>query len=134
MDSSPCKSGQIVKLHHDRHCLYAEVIQVVAARQVCWVRPLMLLEFAGDRYSSEPPPWENSHQILYNLRESSDLIWPLKLFQPALDTEVIPLLVQLDSPDEKNSQTGTNAHQQLRAFIRQVWQAYPDAFSKSNNI
>ncbi|MEB3279071.1 MAG: hypothetical protein VKK42_09170 [Lyngbya sp.] len=130
MDSSRFQSGQIVKLTHERYCLYAEVIQVVTARQICWVRPLMLLEFSGDQYSPEPPSWENSPQTLYNLRESSDLIWPLKLFQPALDTEVIPLLVQLDSPDRKASHTATNAHQQLRAFIRQVWQAYPDAFPK----
>lgn len=128
MDSSPFQSGQIVKLNHLRHCLYAEAIQVVAARQVCWVRPLMLLEFSGDQYSCEPPPWENSPRTLYNLRESSDLIWPLKLFQPALDTEVIPLLVQLDSPDGKTSHTASAAHLQLRAFIRQVWQAYRDVF------
>ncbi|WP_040484360.1 hypothetical protein [Lyngbya aestuarii] len=127
--SSPFQSGQIVKLDHDHHCLYAEVIQVVTTRQVCWVRPLMLVEFSGEDHSPEPPFWASPPpQNLYNLRDSSDLIWPLKLFQPAIDTEVIPLLVQLDSPDGKNSQAATTAHQQLRTFIRQVWQAYPDAF------
>ncbi|WP_413163768.1 hypothetical protein ACL6C3_30105 [Capilliphycus salinus ALCB114379] len=130
MDNFPFQSGQIVKLTHERYFLYAEVIQVVSARQVCWVRPLMLLEFSGDPHSPQPPSWENSPQTLYNLRESSDLIWPLKLFQPALDTEVIPLLVRLDSPDGKTSHAATTAHQQLRAFIGQVWQAYPDVFSK----
>ncbi len=120
--SSPFQSGQIVRLDYRPHCLYAEVIQVVKTRPVCWVRPLMLAEYLLEDNSDHLP------QTLYDLRNSSDLIWPLKLFQPALDTEVIPLLVQLDSPDEKNTIISTG-HQKLQVFIREVWQAYPDVFT-----
>ncbi|MCG5058312.1 MAG: hypothetical protein KA714_09995 [Limnoraphis sp. WC205] len=120
--SSPFQSGQIVRLDHHPHHLYAEVIQVVKIRDVCWVRPLMLAEFSPEHHSNDLP------QTLYDLRDSSDLIWPQKLFRPALDTEVIPLLVQLDSTDEKNTITSTG-HQKLQVFIRQVWQAYPDVFT-----
>jgi hypothetical protein len=82
----------------------------------------MLAEFSPEHHSNDLP------QTLYDLRDSSDLIWPQKLFRPALDTEVIPLLVQLDSTDEKNTITSTG-HHKLQVFIRQVWQAYPDVFT-----
>ncbi|MEL7036070.1 MAG: hypothetical protein AAFO04_10690 [Cyanobacteria bacterium J06592_8] len=124
--NSLCKSGQIVKLEHNQYCLYAEVIQVVTTRQMYWVRPLMLLEFSSEPALRDDP---QSHKF-YNLRDSSDLIWPFNLFQPALDTEVIPLLVELDSTHEKNSNTKAIAHQQLRSFVHKVWQADPDSFPR----
>jgi hypothetical protein len=111
---------QIVCLEHKDTRLYAEVIQVVDSRQVCWVRPLLLAEFPHQNYSSFEPP-------LYDLRSSADLVWPLTLFRPALDTEVIPLLVQLLTL-EPQPDCDPAAKQQLNQFIHQVWQAHPDAF------
>jgi len=61
------------------------------------------------------------------LRLGADLVWPASLFRPALDTEVIPLLVQLDDPDDQLANT-SDAHQQLSCFVREVWQAYKSAF------
>jgi len=55
------------------------------------------------------------------------LVWPASLFRPALDTEVIPLLVQLDDPEAQLANT-SDAHQQLSCFVREVWQAYKSAF------
>ncbi|CAD5950166.1 hypothetical protein PCC9214_02502 [Planktothrix tepida] len=126
--------GQIVGLNHLNRCLYAEVIQVVEFRGVCWVRPLMLIERLADQDQGDYLDVPNTPEsfILYNLQQSPDLIWPTQLFRAALDTEVIPFLAQLDAPDVNfpgiKPVNARSAHQQLREFIRQVWQAYPDVF------
>ncbi|HEY9599317.1 MAG TPA: hypothetical protein V6D33_16765, partial [Cyanophyceae cyanobacterium] len=116
---------QIVYLEHETTRLYAEVIDVVASRQVCWVRPLMLA-IATDEQNLLPFG-TGENLILYNLQQLSDLLWPASLFRPALDTEVIPLLVQLDCPDTQPA-NNSEARQQLNSFVRQVWQAYKSAF------
>ncbi len=128
------QSGQIVGLNHLNRCLYAEVIQVVEFRGVCWVRPLMLIQGLSDEHLDYDLGDLNTLEpiILYDLRQSPDLIWPIQLFRAALDTEVIPLLAELEAPEVntpeiKNVNT-CSAHQQLREFIRQVWQAYPHVF------
>lgn len=128
------QTGHIVGLNHLNRCLYAEVIQVVEFRGVCWVRPLMLIEELSDDHQDHNSDYLNPLEplILYDLRQSPDLIWPMQLFRSALDTEVIPFLAQLEnpevnSPEIKNVNT-RSAHQQLREFIRQVWQAYPHVF------
>lgn len=114
---------QIVCLEQHSTRLYAEVIQVVESRSVGWVRPLLLAEFPpevdvqglADRYSSFSQPQ------IYDLRSSADLVWSLALFRPALDTEVMPLLLQLlasEPPTDRDPVASTRLHQ----FIRQAWQ------------
>ena len=106
---------QIVYLEHQANRLYAEVIQVVESRMVGWVRPLLLAEFQqGDRQSEQA--------LLSDLRPSADLLWPLALFHFAVDTEVMPLLVQLLS-SEPPIDPNPDAVAQLHQFIHQVWQA-----------
>ncbi len=89
--------------------LYVELIQVVVSRQLCWVRPLLLVNF-----NEEPP-------LVADLRDASDLLWSVNSFHPALDTEVIaylsPILV-------KEPQQGLDvaAKQHLNRFIHQLWQ------------
>lgn len=117
----PC---QIVYLEHEHARLYAEVIQIVATRQVCWVRPLMLLVFSADADPLEASPDQLS---LYNLHQSSDLVWPVSLFRPALDTEVVPLLAQLNTPQTQLNDEPA-ARQQFSWFIHRVWQAHQNEF------
>ena len=119
---------QIVCLEHGNTRLYAEVIEVVPSRQVCWVRPVLLAKLAPD-YN---PHWEVSPEqlTLYDLRQGADLLWPTSLFRLALDTEVIPLFVQLDDPDFSR-ENNPDAHQQLSCFVSEVWQTYKSAFSAS---
>lgn len=115
----PC---QIVCLEHENGRLYAEVVQVVTSRQVCWVRPLMLALLpveASLGTDNLPIPQESA---IYDLRMGSDLLWPISLFRPALDTEVIPLLTMLDTSDSQTAQA------QLNWFVRQVWQANQSDF------
>jgi hypothetical protein len=121
-------SRQIVCLEHENTCLYAEIIEFVAQRQVCWVRPLLLAVPTTDNDS--PSIVSPKPLILYNLRQGADLLWPACLFRPALDTEVIPLLVQLDQSDNESANS-SDAHTQLSCFVREIWQAYKSAFSAS---
>ncbi|MBH8553130.1 hypothetical protein I8751_12270 [Nostocaceae cyanobacterium CENA357] len=105
--------GQIVSLGYNDRNLYAEVIQVVVSRHLCWVRPLLLVT-----YTQELP-------LVTDLRNASDLLWPDKLFRPALDTEVITLLSQVLAKESK-AETDSTAKQQFNQFIHQLWQAYQD--------
>lgn len=113
--------SQIVCLEYEGTCLYAEVIQIVESRQLCWVRPLMLAIAPLD---VDPVP---QPRTLYDLRQGADLLWPLSLFRTALDTEVIPLLTQLQA-SKAQSEGGQSAHLQLSHFVRQVWQAHQTQF------
>lgn len=116
---------QIVCLEYENIRLYTEVIEVVASRQICWVRPLMLLVAVADndaRLESTP-----EQLTLYDLRQSADLLWPASLFRPALDTEVIPLVVQLNDPNLQR-ENNSDAHKQLSCFVSKVWQAHKSAF------
>jgi hypothetical protein len=118
-------TGQIVSLECGNACLYAEVIQIVEPRQICWARPLMLavLESGKDAFDRA---WEDG--TLYDLREGADLLWPLNLFHAAVDVEVISLLTQLQSLDPKKKDAAL-ASRQLREFVDRVWEAHPQAFS-----
>ncbi|MFB8793143.1 MAG: hypothetical protein U7126_02665 [Microcoleus sp.] len=115
------KPGQIVSLECGDACLHSEVIQVVEARQVCWVRPLMLVVLVSGKDSSE-------EYTLSDLRDGADLLWPLSLFRVALDTEVISLLTQLQSLDSEKKDA-VIASRQLRDFVDRVWAAFPTAFN-----
>ena len=114
------KPGQIVSLECGDACLHSEVIQVVEARQVCWVRPLMLVVSVSGKDSP-------TEYTLSDLRDGADLLWPLSLFRAALDTEAISLLTELHSLDAEKKD-GAIASRQLRDFVDRVWEAFPSAF------
>ena len=111
------QAKQIVCLEHQNTYLYAEVIDIIEARQMCWGRPLLLA--VGDPLT------------LYDLREGSDILLPINLFRPALDTELIPLLVELPPEQNRGVDSAKIAHRQLRSFIQKVWQDQPNIFSSS---
>lgn len=114
--------NQIVCLEFGGRCLYAEMIQVVSVRGLCWVRPLMLVEL-----TSEADFVEDRKHILWDLRGGSDLLWPLSLFRVALDTEAIAFLTELQLL-ESEGKDAVIAHRQLRDFVGKVWEADPSAF------
>ncbi len=115
---------QIVYLAHNSHRLYCEVVQVVETRQLCWVRPLCLADVGEER---EIYPQLFTPKLLMDVRSTSDLLYPIILFQPALDTEVIPLLTQLASPDGLLNHNPI-AKEKLHQFITKIWQEYPHLF------
>lgn len=110
-------SEPLCSAHLER--LYAEVIQTIDTRQLVWVRPLMLV--VETQANLEPK--------VYDLRQGADLLWPIKSFRPALDTEAIALLAQLESskPDPACS-----ASHQLKAFMEKVWQTHQKDFRFSS--
>jgi len=109
--------GQIVSLDHNDRNLFAEVIQVVVSRQLCWVRPLLLVSL-----TQESP-------LVTDMRDASDLVWPVNLFRPAFDTEVITLLSQVLAKEPK-AEPDSAAQLQFHQFIHQIWQAYAEAGSR----
>jgi hypothetical protein len=116
---------QIVCLEHHHCCLYGEVIQVVESRQLCWVRPLFLTVISDCRpvYHQLLMP-----KVVIDVRLTSDLLYPISLFRAALDTEVIPLLTQLET-ESFCLESQQKAKEKLREFITQVWQDHPEKFS-----
>lgn len=118
---------QIVCLEHETTRLYAEVVEVVASRPICWVRPLMLVVSPEDNH---PLTEFSSEQFkVYDLRQGADLLWPTSLFRAALDTEVISLFVELENSNTLKQDQDLDTHKLLSGFVRQVWQAYRSAFS-----
>ncbi|MGV0024134.1 hypothetical protein [Phormidesmis priestleyi] len=124
--SSYFQPSQIVCLEHEATRLYAEVVQIIEARYLCWARPLVLITESDLEDSHQPIDLQN----LYDLRQGADLLLPTVLFRQALDTEVIPLLSQLYGLEgEAKGQQAIAAHQSLHQLIRQICQTHPDAFS-----
>ncbi|MFN9259867.1 hypothetical protein [Microcystis sp.] len=105
-------SNQIVSLFCKNRTLYGEVIQVIESRSALWVRPLWLI--VADNFET------------IDVREGSDLILPMDLFNPALDTEVLPLFSQVIKDNYI-----TNISYPLQEFVQQVCQSYPEYFQKN---
>jgi hypothetical protein len=141
------REGQIIYLQHQTLRLYAETIQVIQPRKLCWARPLALIQ-PLDPESNFSPPF-----VLHDLRQDSDLLLPISLFHIALDVDALPVLTQLDAPKSECSETaaispsypqgvassypqGVAAHQLapsiLQNFVSQIWQAYPEQFSNQS--
>ena len=126
---SKFQPSQIVCLELDATRLYAEVVQIVEARRLCWARPLVLVIDSSDSQLSEPrsqtsPTW-------HDLRQGADLLLPAILFRPALDVEAIPVLSSFYDVDEIADSTpqAITARRQLNELIHQLCQFYPNAFS-----
>lgn len=121
MPFQPC---QIICLEHQTTRLFAEVVQVVEHRQICWARPLCLVTIEPEDPQAH---WETPSQF-YDLRSASDLLLPIRLFRMALDEEMIPLLGQLyqDTRVEKITASG---RQQMHQLVQDACQAAADLFS-----
>jgi hypothetical protein len=115
------KVNQIICLEHQHTCLYGEVIQLLPQRKLCWFRPICLVT----------TNFKNTQDLGYkeviNTSSSSDLLWPITLFRPALDIEVISFLSELKHNNESLTCRPTIC-QYLNKFIQQVWQANKDKF------
>ena len=114
--------NQIICLEHQHTCLYGEVIQLLPQRRLCWFRPMCMTkdDFSGN--------FNDAISDLINLKSCSDLLWPMILFRPALDTEVISFLHLLSNDAAESSVYKGSSSQYLNKFIQQVWQANKDKF------
>jgi len=128
--------SQILYLEHGSSRLYAEAIQVISTRHLCWSRPTLLIQGLPENgpvqrqeaiaEAARCP--ENAPLKLYDLEDAPDLIWPLTPFQIAYDLDFFSLLVQLKmNPDRLGQASGKeNGKKQLSRFIQRFWQAHPD--------
>lgn len=112
---------QILCLEYEATSLYGEVIQVIAKRNLYWLRPLALVYYEQE---------QRQISALYDLRQGSDLLCPQILFRVALDIEVLPVLTELGTLKSEGLSVAAAAisHQQFQSFLNQVWQANPEAF------
>jgi hypothetical protein len=115
---------QIVCLEHQQSYLYGEVIQVIESKNLCWMRPLLLAVFP--RVVGAIDNFLEAKELL-DLRLTADVAYPLALFRPALDTEVIPLIGQLETLDE-TKEPHPSSRQKLRQFLEQIWQDNQEHF------
>lgn len=98
----PFHPQQIVCIDQAEQSLFAEVIQLVPERERCWAKCLAMGRWAEDRW-----------QLLYDLRESPQLILPTLVFRAGLDTEVLPLLAELWKRESLTS--GSESMQDIQA-------------------
>lgn len=117
------KPGQIVCLETESSTLYAEVIQVVPLRQLCWARPLTLVSrVAIANYNFDT----DANLEMIDLRSSSDLLLPIALFRASYDTEAIGVLSELASRElepERNRKFFN-----LNDFVRELCKNNQDKF------
>jgi hypothetical protein len=120
-------TGQIIVLECHPTRLYAEVIQILAARSKAWLRPLALVydDILYPLACLDPVEQITTPPAL----TMPDVLWPLTHIKPALDTEVIPLLGSLSngSPSVKMGSEPAPAldqsqmRQVLQDFVQQLW-------------
>jgi hypothetical protein len=92
--------------------LFAEVIQLIPERDRCWAKPLVLANYV-----------EFQLELLHDLRECSQLILPIDLFRSALDTEVIPVMMDLFELEKTPDRSATDlllSRQALNQFVRSL--------------
>lgn len=119
---------QILFVEQETMRLYVEMIQLIESRKQGWVRPIALQVVPNGAIAVTGDPQEPEPEIL-DLRQDSDLILPLAVFHPALDTDYLPLLLQLKEfkPDAVGCPHSTAKHL-LRDFLKKLWQANPELF------
>lgn len=122
--------SQILYLEHGPSRLYAEAIQVVSERALCWARPVLLIQNLPEGVPSASRQSaiadtvrspERSTLKLYDLEGCPDLIWPISPFQLAYDLDFFSLIVQLKIAPNHSTQPGT---QQFNEFINSFWKTH----------
>lgn len=126
--------SQILYLEHGPSRLYAEAIQIVSERQLCWARPVLLIQGLPEDVSSserqraiadtaQSP--ESSTLTLYDLEDCPDLIWPIAPFQLAYDLDFISLIAQLKIAPSGSTQ---RSRRQFNDFIHSFWKTHSGIF------
>ena len=126
--------SQILYLEHGSSRLYAEAIQVVSQRRLCWARPTLLIQGLPEEatpakrqsaVSGAAQSPEQSTLKLYDLEGCPDLIWPIAPFQLAYDLDFFSLIVQLKLTPNSDTQRSSR---QLSEFIHSFWETHTDIF------
>jgi hypothetical protein len=103
------RSQEIVYIQDDEWRLFAEVIQTIPDRNRCWVKPLALANYTDFQF-----------RLLHDCQDCAQLILPLYLFHTAIDTDVIPVMMelfQLEKIGDRSPHTTSISRQALHHFI-----------------
>lgn len=107
-------NSQIVCLDSQNKSLYCEVIEVINDRNICWVRPVILVNL-----NAQDNNYFSSKNDIYDLRFTSDLLWNINDFRIVLDTEYIQFFSNLQE-FEFDEDILIIAKQKLRIFIQEI--------------
>ncbi|MBD1873701.1 hypothetical protein H6F75_09415 [Nodosilinea sp. FACHB-131] len=115
-------TGQIVFLECRQIRLYAEVIQVLALRPTGWIRPLALVsETEAIALGAD----FDATSLMATKPAVPDMLWPLEQLQPALDTDVIPLLASLSAKSTVSAAAlpldSDRRHLTVNEFVQWLW-------------
>ena len=131
--------SQILYLEHGATRLYAEAIQIMAARHLCWARPTLLIQglpegsdqdLRQEAIAAAVQNPEGSKLQICDLEGGPDLIWPLDLFQIACDIDFFSLLIRIKMSPEDSSYSDRSS--QLNAFIHSFWHTDGSGFHACN--
>lgn len=111
---SPFIDSQIVCLDSQNKSLYCEVIEVINERNICWVRPLILVDL-----KAQDSKYFSKKNDIYDLRFTSDLLWKIDDFRIVLDTEYIQFFANLQE-FQFDEDILVIAKQKLRLFIQEI--------------
>lgn len=107
-------NSQIVCLDTQNKSLYCEVIDIVNERNICWVRPVILVDL-----KAKDNNYFSHKNNIYDLRFTSDLLWKIGDFRIVLDIEYIEFFANLQE-FEFDEKTLNIAKQKLRLFIQEI--------------
>ncbi|PZO56708.1 MAG: hypothetical protein DCF15_08200 [Phormidesmis priestleyi] len=137
--------SQILYLEHGATRLYAEAIQIMAARHLCWARPTLLIQglpviqglpegsaqdLRQEAIAAAVQNPEDSKLQICDLEGGPDLIWPLDLFQIACDIDFFSLLIRIKMSPEDSSYRDRSS--ELNAFIHSFWHTDGSGFHASD--
>jgi hypothetical protein len=120
MPNSAFTPRQIAYLACDQGRLYTEVIEVLADRQLCWARPLLLVTPEQTLAIHPSAAFGPADQTLWGDSKAPDLLWPLAHFYPALDTDFLDVLASPLAPPAPDTHPTMAAL--LTKFIRCLWE------------
>ncbi|MDJ0647754.1 MAG: hypothetical protein QNJ60_03530 [Xenococcaceae cyanobacterium MO_188.B19] len=72
--------------------------------------------------------FDDSTTVLVDLYRNVDLLFPLDLFRVAFDTEIMPILSQIDPDPHSGSHNTKFSRQCLNWFLKEIWQTNQDKF------
>ena len=141
MHTSQWKESSILCLEDKQTHLYVELIQLLPQKTLAWLRPFAI-QFDAGNVSEEILGYGDRHPelnaVIFDLRNTADLIWPIHLFRPGLDTEVINIIAALPSlPDTQDIQPKENTIRRrvLTQFLQRIWEANKQHFpNKANQV
>ncbi len=104
-----CAIYPVVVIRQDDTCLCGELIQTVAERDICWLRPLALYQVLACCEEIGMP---------LDLRNGPDVICSSTLVEPAIDIEWLTILQWLNEENEPCNFAQANHY--LRQFLAKL--------------